>query len=117
MPPPSPPIVKPGRRIAGRPIFGSARSPSAMLVTTDDLRHSQPRRLHRLAEQQPVLGAADRLVVRADQLHAVAAERAVLPQGAREVEGGPAAERGQQRVGLLALDHRGDRLAAMSGSM
>ena len=33
MPPPSPPIVKPGRTIAGRPISGSARSASRIDLT------------------------------------------------------------------------------------
>ena len=68
-------------------------------------RHPEARALHRRAEQLAVLGAADRVVVGADQLHAVPAERAVLGQLARQVERGAAAQGGQQRVRLLALDH------------
>ena len=68
-------------------------------------RHSQPGLLHRLAEQLAVLGPLDRVVVGADQLDAVALERAVLGQGLGQVERGLPAERGQQSVGALALDH------------
>ena len=73
-------------------------------------RHSQPRALHRRAEQVAVLGAADRLVVGADQLDPEALERAVVGELAGQVQRRSAAERGQQRVGALALDHAGDRL-------
>jgi hypothetical protein len=68
-------------------------------------RHAQPRPLHRRAEQVAVLGAPDRLVVGADQLDPVPAERAVLGELPGEVERGAAAQRGQQSVRLLALDH------------
>ena len=55
-------------------------------------------------EQLAVLGAADRVVVRADELDAEALERAVLVQRLGEVQRGLAAERRQQRVGALVLD-------------
>ena len=68
-------------------------------------RHAQPGLSHRLAEQLAVLGAFDRVVVGADQLDAVALERAVLVQRLGQVERGLPAERREQRVGFLALDH------------
>jgi hypothetical protein len=67
-------------------------------------RHLQPGLVHRLAEAVAVLGAPDRLDVGADELDPEARERAVLVQGHREVQRGLAAERGQERVGTLALD-------------
>ena len=53
-----------------------------LLEAGDDLAagHAQPRLGHRLAEQVAVLGAGDRVVVGADQLHAEALERAVVVQ-------------------------------------
>ena len=73
------------------------------------LGRAQAGRLHRGVELLAVLGAVDRVVVRADQLDAVALERAVLVKALGEVEGRLPAERRQQRVGLLALDHLRDR--------
>ena len=70
MPPPSPPIVKPGRTIAGRPISASARSASRIDLTAALAGTRRPGALHRGAEQLAVLGAADRVVVGADQLDA-----------------------------------------------
>ncbi len=67
-------------------------------------RHLQPRLLHRDAKLVAVLGAADRLVVGADELDAELGERAVLVQLLGEVQRRLAAERGQQGVGPLALD-------------
>ncbi len=77
----------------------------------DDLRprHPQPGLLHRPAEGLSILGAVDRLVVGADQLDAEALQRAVVVQRLGEVESGLPAERRQQRVRALALDHPGDR--------
>ena len=57
------------------------------------------------AEQLAVLGAGDRLVVGADQLDAVALQRAVVVQRLGEIQRGLPAQRRQQRVGALALDH------------
>ncbi len=65
----------------------------------------QPGALHGGPEQVAVLGPPDHVVVRADQLHAVARERAVVGELPGEVQRGAAAERGQQGVGPLALDH------------
>jgi hypothetical protein len=71
-------------------------------------RHPQAGLLHRLGEELAVLRAADRVVVRADELDAVLLQRAVLVQRAREVQRGLAAERRQQRVGALLRDDLGD---------
>ena len=60
------------------------------------------------ANSSPVLRAGDRLVVGADQLHAVALQRAVVVQRLGEVERGLPAERSQQRVGALTRDHLRD---------
>ena len=104
MPPPRPPSVNAGRTIAGRPI-SRQRARRLGERGRDRARGTRsPGRVHRLAEQVAVLGAVDRLVVRADQLDAVALERAVLVQRLGEVERGLAAERRQQRVGPLVLD-------------
>ena len=66
-------------------------------------RHLQAARLDRLLEELAVLGALDRVDVRADQLDAELLEHSGLVQLAREVERGAAAHRRQQRVGPLAL--------------
>ena len=73
-------------------------------------RRAQPGGLHRRVEQLAVLGAADRVVARADQLDAEALQRAVLVERLGEVQRRLAAERRQQRVGALALDHLRDDL-------
>ena len=73
------------------------------------LGHAQAGLGHRLAEQLAVLGAGDRLVVGADQLDAEALQRAVVVQRLGQVQRGLAAERAEQRVGALALDHLRDR--------
>ena len=101
-----------GRTIAGSLIEPSASpaSTSATLETIVDQRNPQAGALHRVAEGLAVLGAVDRVVVGADQLDAVALERAVVVKGLREVERGLAAQRRQQRVGQLALDDAGDGL-------
>ena len=65
---------------------------------------SAPISLHRVAEQQAILGDLDRLDRRADQLDAVLLERAVLAERHREVERGLAADGRQHRVGTLLLD-------------
>ncbi len=67
-------------------------------------RHLQPAACHGLGERLAVLGAVDRVVVRADQLDAVLVEGAVLLEGLGEVEGRLAAEGREQRVGALLLD-------------
>ena len=109
MPPPRPPSVNAGRTMHGRPMSPSAASASSTVVRDRAARHLQPGGVHRLAEQVAVLGAGDRVVVRADELDAEALERAVLVQRLGEVQRGLAAERRQQRVGALALDDLRDR--------
>ena len=62
--------------------------------------------LHRGAELEAILGNFDRLDGSADQLDAVLGERAVLPHGNGEVEGGLTANRRQQGIGTFPLDNR-----------
>ncbi len=78
---------------------------------SDDLRprHPQPGLLHRPAKGLSVLRAVDRLVVRADQLDPEALQRAVVMERLGEIERGLPAERRQQHIRALALDHLGDR--------
>src|SRR5581483_1081823 len=73
-------------------------------VRDDAPRRRETGRVHGRAEELAVLGAPDRLEVGADQLDA---ERRELD---RQVERGLAAERRQDRVRPLALDHLRDRL-------
>ena len=73
-------------------------------VRDDAARRRQPDGVHRRPEALAVLGAVDRLQVGADQLDP---ERGELD---RQVQRRLAAERRQDRVGPLALDHLGDRL-------
>ena len=76
----------------------------------DGLGHAQADGLHRLAEEPAVLGAADRVEAGADQLDAELVEDAVLGQPAGEIERRLAAERRQERVRPLALEHAGHAL-------
>ena len=73
MPPPAPPIVKPGRTIAGSPTSRQRALGLAHRLDGRAARHAQAGALHRGAEQVAVLGAADGVVVGADQLHPVLA--------------------------------------------
>ena len=70
----------------------------------DAARHAQADLLHGGAELAAVLGAADGLGVGADHLDLPEVEHAALLELDRQVEGGLAAERRQQRVGALDLD-------------
>ena len=104
-PPPCPPMVKLGRMIRGRrrpPARASCAS--ARVRTTDGRGHAQADGGHGGAELVPGLGPVDGRVVGAQQLHTVALERAVLGQSHGQVEGGLAAQGGQQGVGPLPLD-------------
>ena len=79
-------------------------------MTIRELGTREAAALHRLAEELAVLGAADRVDRRADQLDAELVEHARLGELDREVERGLAAQRRQQRVGPLAAEHVGDAL-------
>ena len=76
------------------------------------LRHVDADARHLLLEELPILGGLDGVVVRADQLHAVALERAVLVERHGQVDAGLAADGRQDRVRLLALDDPLERLRA-----
>ena len=104
-PPPWPPSVNAGRIDRRQRRRRRARSSD---VTIARRRHAQAARLDGVLEELAVLGARDRVDVRADQLDAELLEHARLVQLAREVERGLAAHRRQQRVGPLAPQHVGD---------
>ena len=74
------------------------------------LRHLDANLLHRVAEEQAILGHLDRVDLRANQLHAVLLQDAALVQRHREVERRLAADRRQHRVGPLLLDDLFDHL-------
>ena len=101
MPPPTPPSVNDGRMIAGNPVsctsdervFERSRQAAARDVDAD--------LLHRVAEQQPVLADLDGVDLRADQLHAVLGEDALLVQRDGQVQRGLPAHRRQHGVGPL----------------
>ena len=105
MPPPCPPSVKAGRTISGRPISSIARSASAIEVTIAERGTRRPAAVIVSRNSSRSSARLDRVVVDADQLDAEALERAVLVERLREVERRLAAERAEQRVGALALDH------------
>ena len=66
--------------------------------------------LHRLLEPLAALGLVDHVGVGADHLDAVLLQHAVPPQVHRQVEARLPAERRQQRIGPLLLDHLLDDL-------
>jgi hypothetical protein len=102
--------VKLGRITTGRPRSATVSRTSSIEWQTADSRHLSPGPPDDLLEQLPVLAAADRVDVRADQLDAVLVQHAGLVQRDGRVERGLAAERGEQRVGTLAGDDLLDEL-------
>ena len=116
MPPPVPPSVKAGRMIAGSPISASAASAEASRsasVAPSTITRRRVRLLdavEQVAERLAVLGHADGLERRAEQLDVVALEDAGLGQRHRQVQRGLATEPGQQALRLLLGDDRLDRL-------
>ena len=73
-------------------------------------RNEEPARADSVAEELAVLGAPDDVDLRADQLDTELVEHPGVRERDREVERRLSAERRQQRVGALALEHRGDAL-------
>ncbi|MEZ5420842.1 MAG: hypothetical protein R2708_26360 [Vicinamibacterales bacterium] len=65
---------------------------------------------HGIVEELPVLGDVDGLNRRADEFHAVLLEHVYVVQGHGQVERGLPADRGQDRVGLLAGDDAFDHV-------
>ena len=116
MPPPVPPSVKAGRTMAGRPIVASASSADASRLrlgrSLDDgarrVRLADP--VEQVAERLAVLGHPDRLERRPEEPDRVALEDAGIGHGGDEVEGGLAAEPGEQALGPLRRDDGLDRL-------
>ena len=104
MPPPDPPRVKDGRRMAGYPVRFDRLHGLVHAAHGPAFRSRQPDSPHRLGELGPVLGDPDGPLVGPDQLDPEALERAVAVQGHGHVERGLPAHRGQQRIRPLALD-------------
>ena len=104
MPPPEPPSVNDGRRIAGTRSRRARRAPPRPTHEPRP-RAGEPDPRHRLLEQLAVLGHLDRAHARAEQLHAVPVEQARLVRRHREVQARLAAERGQDRRHLLPCEH------------
>jgi hypothetical protein len=74
------------------------------------LRDGQPRGRDGLPKGEAVLGAADLVDAGADQLHSVPIENPRVVQLDGEVQRRLPAQRRQERLGPLALDHLRDRL-------
>ena len=108
MPPPVPASVKEGRMIDGQADLVQRLHPFGDRGDEPALRRFQADAVHRLAEQQPVLGHVDGMGAGADQLDAEFRQLARLVQRHRRVERGLPAHGGQQRVGPLALDDARD---------
>ncbi len=121
------PALEEPREVVGRPGDAAAMAPEREGRAQDErerevgrqlirrghdhgLGNAQADGLHRLAEEPAVLRAADRVEAGADQLDAELVEDAVLREAAGEVESGLAAERREERVWPLALEHAGDPL-------
>ena len=106
-PPPCPPSVNAGRTTMGRcsaPVASAARA-SCIDGRDDARRHAQADRGHGRGEELAVLGAADGVVGRADQLDAELVEDAVLVE-----------LRGQVERRLAARASAGGRRAARGGA-
>ncbi len=103
-PPPSP-AQREARAQDHRQAELGRRRPAGGHVADDPaVGHGQARAGHRPAEGLAVLGPPDGLGVGADQLDPAAVEHPLGRQLHGQVEGGLAAERGQQRVGTLDRD-------------
>ena len=111
IPPPRPPSVNAGRTMQGRPSPGSACERLGRRLVAIALRAASRRPARASPAREAARGPRRRRSRRvgADQLDA---ERSSVPSSCSvlgEVERGLAAERRQQRVGALALDHLRDR--------
>ena len=107
---PVPPRVKLGRTTQGRPISCSTRRPSSRLVTVSPRQHSRPIRSMAALNWSRSSALAITCGVGADHLDAVLLQHAVPDQVHGQVQPGLAAERRQQGVGPLGLDHLGHDL-------
>ena len=92
----------------GRPDDRGHRELDVGRVRDDRARRRDPDPVHGRAEELAILGLVDRIQVGADQLEAVLIRHRC--ERDRQVERGLTAERRQDRVGALPLDHLRDRL-------
>ncbi len=72
--------------------------------------HGKAGRAHRVPELLPILGAADGIEARTDELDSEALEHSCLAERDGEIERRLPPQRRQQSVGTLLLDDCGDRL-------
>jgi hypothetical protein len=112
---PLPPSVKLARMIAGKPIVLERRAGLGERVAVHAARDLEADLQHRRLELVAVLRLLDRRQAGADQLDPVAREDALAAGLERQVERRLAADRRQDRVGLLGREHaveelRGQRL-------
>ena len=109
-PPPSPPSVKPGRRITGRPSSAAAARPAAMSPTTRLAGTARPAAA--IVRRKASRSSARRIASASAPISSTPyrSRTACRRELHREVQGGLAAERGQQRVGALEGDDRLDGL-------
>ena len=96
MPPPVPPSVKLGRMSTGKPSLLEKSRPSRRLLTSAERGNIEADADHRVLEEQAVFGFLDGFELGADQLDVVAVENAGVGEIDGEVEGGLAADGGQQ---------------------
>ena len=102
--------MKLGRTTAGSPISSSQPRASSTLRTVLPRGTSRPILCIACLKPLAALGLVDHVGIGADHLDAVLFEHAVPPQVHRHVEPRLPAERRQQRIGPLLLDHLGDDL-------
>ena len=95
---------------AGRTIAGPGTVELGDRAHDHALGDGQPGRAHRLAEREPVLGPADGIDIRTDQLDAEPVEHARLVELDRDVQRRLAPECRQQRIWPLPLDDLGHGL-------
>ena len=88
----------------GQPDLVADRARLVHRVREPGLRDVEADADHRLLEGVAVLGLVDHLRRRADHLDAVALEDALVGELEGDVQRGLAAERREERVGLLPLD-------------
>ena len=96
--------------IAGKPMSSTMRQRFLERLGHAAPRHLDADLLHRVAEQQSVLGHFDGVDLRANQLDVVFLQDPALVERHREVERRLAADGRQHRVGLLLGDDRLDHL-------
>ena len=105
MPPPEPPRVKLGRMTTGKPILPAKARPSRDVADQLRLGHVEADLVHRVFEEQAVFGFLDGFELGADEFDAVLLEDAGVGEIDGEVEGGLAADGGQEGEDAVVGGH------------